>query len=195
MKFNSYFLTLACSLLILSSIEGHAMNNEDKEHWGKTFIKEARIVYPPEDLPLYLFRSRLDDEMKDPVQVSKEFHEKHPRTGPGITRAPSYLGVCFTYAKERLQLHKMPDFELHSKACAQYIRENFDVVDTLNKAKENDLVVYYTNEEDDYLFTHFGVMQDDGRVRSKWGRSYLYDHPIHYVGHSFGRAKIFRKKN
>lgn len=65
----------------------------------------------------------------------------------------------------------------------------------VHNPQPGDLVVYGKIEGNDYENTHFGIINEQGRVTSKWGTYPIYDHPLEEVLYVYGDLIfILRKK-
>lgn len=53
-----------------------------------------------------------------------------------------------------------------------------------------DLVIYFQDDS----FRHVGTTLDEGRVLSKWGTGYLYDHPVWEVPINYGASVRYFEK-
>ena len=61
--------------------------------------------------------------------------------------------------------------------------------------KPGDLVLYFKNKANKENVTHLGIWTSDGKVRSKFGTTYVYDHPLDYVPEVYGNyARFLRNK-
>jgi hypothetical protein len=99
----------------------------------------------------------------------------------GLTQDPTYLaiagfGLGRTFAGANF-IHFLLDHGLISQRQAGY--ESVD-----------DLAIYFHND----IFKHVGTVLASNRVRSKWGRGHLFDHPTWNVPLSYGDSVKYFKQ-
>ena len=54
--------------------------------------------------------------------------------------------------------------------------------------KDGDIVIYFDNG----YWTHVGKVKG-GKVRSKWGRLQVVEHPVEFVPSTYGQPKVYRQ--
>ncbi len=100
-----------------------------------------------------------------------------------------FLGVCSDYAFGKIAgTYSTPakvDSDNHGCMLEHIVKPHFSITTSPTKG---DLVAYFTYAESP---VHWGVYMGSNYVESKWGKDYVYQHPIFYVDDGSGNYVRF----
>ncbi|PJD97973.1 MAG: hypothetical protein CK425_02265 [Parachlamydia sp.] len=112
---------------------------------------------------------------------------------PPLTLLKKVTGiVCSDYAflqlgEERSYLN--PLSELGACACHLSILKEWGYI-AVDKALPGDLVVYLENQHAE----HYGILNHNGKVISKWGSGEVFEHPLNLLLEEYGTHVLFYRK-
>lgn len=192
-EFKKSFSTLASNLVTPLTKETYA----DLTDYVVTHIKFTTCTYEErvEELTALIRKWSLDFfESKGITASASPFQCQHSSfISPPLTLLKKVTGiVCSDYAflqlgEERSYLN--PLSELGACACHLSILKEWGYI-AVAEAQPGDLVVYLENQN----VEHYGILNHNGKVVSKWGSGEVYEHPLNLLLEIYGTHVSFYRK-